>query len=119
MNTVRSLQSRPFGQLALEEKLEVKRLGLDRPQLLTTSGLSSRLFTKPCTQSTVGLLAAVILEEFIAFLVCFSEILNEKKLGLRPRLHYTGAPWHRFDFYCILMYRLHYAGAKQREKALR
>ena len=33
MNTVRSLQSRPFSQLTLEEKLEVKRLGPDRPQL--------------------------------------------------------------------------------------
>ena len=36
-----------------------------------------------------------------------------------PRLHYTGAIWHRCDFYCILMYCLHYAGAKQREKPLR
>ena len=46
MNTVRSLQNRPFSQLTLEEKLEVKRLGPERPQLLTTSGLSSRRFTK-------------------------------------------------------------------------
>ena len=46
MNTDRSLQSRPFSQLTLEEKLEVKRLGPDRPQLLTKSGLSSRRFTK-------------------------------------------------------------------------
>ena len=81
MNTVRSLQNRPFSQLTLEEKLEVKRLGPERPQLLTTSGLSSRRFTKPGTQSTVGLLAAVTLEKFIAFLACFLEILNEKKLG--------------------------------------
>ena len=46
LNTVRSLQSRPFSQLTLEEKLEVKRLGPDKPQLLTTSGLSSHRFTK-------------------------------------------------------------------------
>ena len=46
MNTVRSLQSRTFSQLTLEEKLEVKRLGPDRPHLLTKSGLSSRRFTK-------------------------------------------------------------------------
>ena len=46
MNTVRSLQNRPVSQLTLKEKLEVKRLGPDRPQLLTTSGLSSRRFTK-------------------------------------------------------------------------
>ena len=63
LNTVRSLQSRPFSQLTLEEKLEVNS-------------------QKPGTQSTVGLLAAVILEKFIAFLVCFLEMLNEKKLGL-------------------------------------
>ena len=29
MNAVRSLQSRPFSQLTLEEKLEVKRLGTE------------------------------------------------------------------------------------------
>ena len=46
MNTVRSLQIRPFNQLTLEEKLEVKRLGPDRPEVLTKSGLSSRRFTK-------------------------------------------------------------------------
>ena len=46
MNAVRSLQSRPFSQLTLKEKLEVKRLGPDRPQVLTKSGLSSRRFTK-------------------------------------------------------------------------
>ena len=46
MNTIRGLQNRPFSQLTLEEKLEVKRLGPERPQLLTTSGLSSRRFTK-------------------------------------------------------------------------
>ena len=46
MNTVRSLQSHLFSQLCLEEKLEVKRLGPDRPQLLTKSGLFSRRFTK-------------------------------------------------------------------------
>ena len=46
MNTVRSLQSRPFSKLTLEEKLEVKRLGPDRPQLLTKSGLSSLRITK-------------------------------------------------------------------------
>ena len=46
LNTVRSLQSRPFSQLTLEEKLEVKRLGPDKPQLLTKSGLSSHRFTK-------------------------------------------------------------------------
>ena len=45
LTTVRSLQSRPFSQLTLEEKLEVKRLGPDRPQLLTKSGLSSHRFT--------------------------------------------------------------------------
>ena len=80
MNTVRSLQSRPFSQLALEEKLEVKRLGPDRPQLLTKD-CHHVISLKPGTRSTVGLLAAVILEKFIAFLVCFMEILNEKKLG--------------------------------------
>ena len=37
MNVARSLQSRPFSQLTLEEKLEVKRLGPDRPQLLAKS----------------------------------------------------------------------------------
>ena len=46
MNTVRSLQSCPFSLLTLEEKLEMKRLGPDRPQLLTKSRLSSRRFTK-------------------------------------------------------------------------
>ena len=46
LNTVRSLQSRPFSQLTLEEKLEVKRLGPDKPHLLTKSGLSSNRFTK-------------------------------------------------------------------------
>ena len=46
MNTVRSLQIRPFNLLTLEEKLEVKRLGPDRPEVLTRSGLSSRRFTK-------------------------------------------------------------------------
>ena len=46
LNTVRSLQSRPFSQLTLEEKLEVKRLGPDKPQVLTKSGLSSNRFTK-------------------------------------------------------------------------
>ena len=67
MNTVRSLQSRPFSQLTLEEKLEVKRLGPDRPQVLTKSGLSSRRFTKIGTQSTAGFLAEVTLERFICF----------------------------------------------------
>ena len=38
------LQRCSFRQLTLEEKLEMKCLGLDSPQLLTTSGLSSRLF---------------------------------------------------------------------------
>ena len=46
MNTVRILQSCPFSQLALDEKLEVKHLGLDRPQLLTGSRFSLRRFTK-------------------------------------------------------------------------
>ena len=45
MNTVRSHQSRPFSQSTLEEKLEVKRLGPDRPQLMTRRGLSSLHFT--------------------------------------------------------------------------
>ena len=43
MNTIRS---HPFTQVTLEEKLEVKRLGPDRPQLLTKLGLSSCPFTK-------------------------------------------------------------------------
>ena len=38
MNTARSLQSPSFSQLMVEEKLEVKLLGPDRPQLLTKSG---------------------------------------------------------------------------------
>ena len=46
LNTVRSLQSRPFSQLNMEETLEVKHLGPDRPHLLTKLGLSSRYFTK-------------------------------------------------------------------------
>ena len=46
MNTVRSLRIRPFNQLTLEETLEVKRLGPDRPEVLTKPGLSSRRFTK-------------------------------------------------------------------------
>jgi len=46
MNTARSLQSPSFSQLTVEEKLEVKLLGPDRPQLLTKSGWSSRWFTE-------------------------------------------------------------------------
>ena len=36
----------PFYQLSLEEKLEVKCLGPERPDLSTKSGSSSRRFTK-------------------------------------------------------------------------
>ena len=46
MNTARNLQSHLFSQLSLEEKLKVKRLGPDGPQLLTKSGLFSHRFTK-------------------------------------------------------------------------
>ena len=46
MDSFRSLQSRPFTQSTLEEKVEVKRLCLNRPQLLTKPGLCSRRFTK-------------------------------------------------------------------------
>ena len=46
------------------------------------------------------------------------EMYEQLDCLIKARLHYTGAIWHRCDFYCILMYRLHYAVAKQREKAL-
>ena len=46
MDSVRNLQMRPFYQLSLEEKLEVKRLGPERPDLSTKSASSSRRFTK-------------------------------------------------------------------------
>ena len=46
MNSVRNLQLRPFYQVSLEEKLEVKRLGPGRPELSTKSGSSSHRFTK-------------------------------------------------------------------------
>ena len=48
MNTVKNLQTRPFYRLSLEEKLEVKRFGPDRPDLSilnTTRSATSRRFT--------------------------------------------------------------------------
>ena len=44
MNSVKALKQRPFFQLTLEEKKEVKRLGPDRPGLV--SQLSSRQFSR-------------------------------------------------------------------------
>ena len=70
MSTVISLQSRPFSHLTLEEKLEVKRLGPDRPQLLTKSGLSSRRFTKNLVLKAIGLLAESLLLSMSAFWRC-------------------------------------------------
>lgn len=46
INTVRSLQLRPFYLLTLEEKLVLKRVGRDRPKLSTKSCSSSSRFTK-------------------------------------------------------------------------
>ena len=48
MNTVKNLQTRPFYRLSLEEKLEVKSLGPDRPDvsiLNTTRSTTSRRYT--------------------------------------------------------------------------
>ncbi len=44
MNSVKALQSQSFSKLTLAEKLEVKNLGPDRPDLLTKS--SSRSFSR-------------------------------------------------------------------------
>ena len=47
MNTVRNLQIRPFHRLSVEEKLEAKRLGPDRPDLSSfmTKSISIHCFT--------------------------------------------------------------------------
>ena len=45
MNSVQALQNQPFSKRNLEEKLETKRLGPDRPDLLTKTA-SSRRFTR-------------------------------------------------------------------------
>ena len=84
MNTVRSRQNRPFSQLTLEEKLEVKRLGPDRPQLLTKLGLFSRRFSE--FHQTLVLKAQLAAGcshsgKVYCFFACFLKILNEKKLG--------------------------------------
>ena len=56
MNTVKNLQTRSFYRLSLEEKLEVKRLGPDRPDLSilnttrSTTGCSDpgKVYCFPC-----------------------------------------------------------------------
>jgi len=84
MTTVRNLQRRPFSQSTLEEKLEVKCLGLNYWWSQACFYVAS---PKRGTESAVDLLALVTLEKFITLLPCFLGILNEEKLG--PSLMWT------------------------------
>ena len=79
MNTVRSLQSRPFILLTLEEKLEVKRLGPDRPQLLTKSVLLSRHFTTTWYSKHIWLTGCSHSGKFYCFpCLLFGDAIQEK-----------------------------------------